>query len=93
MTGSFRRSDILARIGDAQFGILAVDSTVPGAALLRQRLERCLALFSERSQFRSLRFAVHGGMWTYEDHAAFPEFLDTVESGLRGEPSLVQVPE
>jgi PleD family two-component response regulator len=93
LTGCFRRSDILARIGDAQFGILAVDSTVPGAALLRQRLERCLALFTEGPQSRALRFAVHGGMWTYEDHPAFPEFLDTVESGLRAEPRLVQVPE
>jgi diguanylate cyclase (GGDEF)-like protein len=92
LAGCFRRSDILARIGDAQFGILAVDSTAPGAAIVRQRLERCLALTSQQhDSSRALRFVVNGGLWTYEDHAAFPEFLDTVESGLRVGPEPAQV--
>jgi diguanylate cyclase (GGDEF)-like protein len=84
LAGCFRRSDILARIGDAQFAVLAVDSTAPGAAVVRQRLERCLALVpQQRESSAALRFTVNGGLWSCEDHAAFPEFLDTVEAGLR----------
>jgi diguanylate cyclase (GGDEF)-like protein len=90
--GCFRRSDVLARIGEAQFAILAVDSTEAGASILRQRLERCLAAVpQQRESSRSLRFAVNGGMWTCEDRSTFPEFLDTIESGLRVNPDLLQV--
>jgi len=86
LAGCFRRSDILARIGEAQFAILAVDSTGPGAAIVRQRLERALGMVPQRRESsRSLRFAVNGGIWTCEDHTPFPEFLDIVEFGLRSE--------
>ncbi|HME11968.1 MAG TPA: diguanylate cyclase [Candidatus Acidoferrum sp.] len=93
LASCFRRSDVLARIGDAQFAILAVDSTRAGAAIVRQRLERCLTVIPEqRESSRSLRFAVQGGLWTSEDAAAFPEFLDSVEVGLRATSEPAQVP-
>jgi PleD family two-component response regulator len=80
----FRRSDILARIGDAQFAVLAVDSTVPGASIMRQRLERRLAQLLELWEYPGrLRFSVTGGLWDYTEAISFPDFLDTVEAGLR----------
>jgi PleD family two-component response regulator len=92
LAGCFRRSDILARIGDAQFAVLAVDSTEAGAAIVRQRLERCLAVIPEqRETSRSLRFVVHSGIWTCDDRATFPEFLDAVEVGLRASSDSLQV--
>jgi PleD family two-component response regulator len=93
LTACFRRSDVLARLSDAQFAILAVDSTAPGTAVIRQRLERCFALLTEqRDSASSLRFTVQSGLWTYEDRATFPEFLDAVELGLRVDSGPHQVP-
>jgi len=89
----FRRSDILARIGDAQFAVVAVDSTESGAAILRQRLERRLAVLLQMPQFSgTLRFSVNGGMWTSAESSGFPEFLDSIESGLRMSTDRVLVP-
>jgi GGDEF domain-containing protein len=80
----FRRSDILARIGDAQFAAVAVDATEAGAGILRQRLERRLALLLQMQRAgRTLRFSVNGGMWNYSETTTFPELLDTIEAGLR----------
>jgi diguanylate cyclase (GGDEF)-like protein len=80
----FRRSDILARIGDAQFAVLAVDATESGTSIVRQRLERRLATLLELSQYPSnLRFSVTGGIWNCTETTTFPSFLDTVEAGLR----------
>jgi two-component system, cell cycle response regulator len=80
----FRRSDILARIGAAQFAAVAVDATESGAAILRQRLERRLALLLQMQYAGgTLKFAVNGGMWNYSEPTTFPELLDTVEAGLR----------
>jgi diguanylate cyclase (GGDEF)-like protein len=80
----FRRSDILARIGDAQFATVAVDATEAGAGILRQRLERRLALLLQMQLAGgTLRFAVNGGMWNYSETTTFPELLDTIEAGLR----------
>jgi two-component system, cell cycle response regulator len=80
----FRRSDILARMGDAQFAAVAVDATEAGAGILRQRLERRLALLLEMQRAGGmLRFSVNGGMWNYRETTTFPELLDTIEAGLR----------
>jgi diguanylate cyclase (GGDEF)-like protein len=84
LTDCFRRSDILARIGDAQFAALAVDSTASGTSIVRQRLERQLARMLDLSEHRdAFRFSVAGGVWNSVDTAVFPEFLDSVEAGLR----------
>jgi diguanylate cyclase len=89
----FRRSDVLARIGDAQFAAVAVDATDAGAAILRQRLERRLALLLQmRHTGGTLRFAVNGGMWNHSEPTTFPELLDTVEAGLRVPADNILVP-
>ena len=80
----FRRSDILARIGDAQFAAVAVDSTDAGAGILRQRLERRLTqLLQTQHASGTLRFSVNGGMWNYNEPTTLPELLDAIEAGLR----------
>jgi diguanylate cyclase (GGDEF)-like protein len=79
----FRHSDILARIGDAQFAAVAVDATEAGAAILRQRLDERLALLERQHAGGTLRFSVNGGVWNYTDPTTFPELLDTIEAGLR----------
>jgi diguanylate cyclase len=79
----FRHSDILARIGDAQFAAVAVDATEAGAAILRQRLDERLALFERQHPGGILRFSVNGGMWNHAEPTTFPELLDTIEAGLR----------
>jgi diguanylate cyclase (GGDEF)-like protein len=79
----FRASDILARIGDAQFAVVAVDSTESGASILRQRLERRLALLQVPKFSGVLQFSVNGGMLDRLGTASFCEFLDSIESGLR----------
>jgi diguanylate cyclase (GGDEF)-like protein len=84
LTDCFRRSDLVARIGDAQFAALAVDSTEAGTAIVRQRLEQRLAKFLELAGVPgSVRFSVTGGTWNCSEPALFPDFLDGIEAGLR----------
>jgi len=80
----FRRSDFLARLGDAQFAALAVDAAEPSAPVLRQRVESRLAIHNQSRQPSgrlALRLSV--GYWGVKDTRTFPEYLDAVESELR----------
>jgi diguanylate cyclase (GGDEF)-like protein len=88
----FRRSDILARLGEAQFAILAVDTTEQGVTIVRQRLDRRLARLTQQRDSRgSLRFTVNGRTWSATENVTFAELLDTVESGLRASADDLQV--
>jgi diguanylate cyclase (GGDEF)-like protein len=80
----FRRSDLLARLGRAQFGALAVDAVEPSAAILRQRVETRVAALNLSQQpwgFLDLRLGL--GYWSPRDARRFEEFLDSVEAELR----------
>jgi len=80
----FRRSDFLARLGDAQFAALAVDAAEPSAPALRQRFESRLAIHNQGSQpWKPLALRLSVGCWGAKDSRTFPEFLDAVESRLR----------
>lgn len=80
----FRRSDFLARLGDAQFAALAVDAAEPSATVLRQRVESRLAIHNQsRQPWGPLRLRLSVGYWGANDVRSFPEFLDAVESELR----------
>src|SRR6266849_2889315 len=46
LAGSFRRTDIMARLGESQFAALAVDAVEPSAPVLRQRLEKRIAVLN-----------------------------------------------
>jgi two-component system cell cycle response regulator len=80
----FRRSDFLARLGEAQFAALAVDAAEPSAPILRQRVESRLAIHDQiRQPWGALKLRLSVGYWGASDGRSFIEFLDSVESELR----------
>src|SRR6202158_244077 len=84
LAGSCRRSDLLARLGEAQFALLAVDADAPTGVLLRKRLERSLAAQNEtRSPWGPIDLRMSTGVWSGKDGRAFDDFLDSVEANLR----------
>jgi diguanylate cyclase (GGDEF)-like protein len=84
LAGSFRRSDITARIGESQFAALAIDAVAPSSPVLRQRLEkRVAALNRDRGPWGPLEIRISAGFWSPKDARSFSEFLDAVEKGLR----------
>jgi diguanylate cyclase (GGDEF)-like protein len=84
LTGSCRRSDLVARSGPAQFAVLAVDALAPSAPVMRQRLERHLAVHNgTRSAWGPLDLALSVGAWMAKDGRSFSNFLDAVEADPR----------
>jgi diguanylate cyclase (GGDEF)-like protein len=84
LAGSFRRTDILARLGESQFAALAVDAIEPSAAVLCQRLEKRLAVLNrERGARGPLELRLCARFWSLRETTAFTEFLDSVETELR----------
>lgn len=84
LSSSFRRTDVLARLGDGQFAALAVDAAEPSAPILFQRVKRRVETqnnLREPSSGMHLRLAV--GFWSAKDAGSFNELLDRVESELR----------
>ena len=84
LAGSCRRSDIVTRLGQAQFALLAVDAIAPSAPVMRQRLQKHLSVHNDtRSPWGpiDLRFSV--GAWAARDGRSFGQFLDAVEVDLR----------
>lgn len=80
----FRRSDFLARLGEAQFAALAIDAAEPSAPILRQRVESRLAIQSLMGQpWNPVSLRIGVGYWDSRDVRSFAEFLDAVESELR----------
>jgi diguanylate cyclase (GGDEF)-like protein len=79
-----RRTDIVARIGEAQFTMLAIDAIAPTASVLRQRVERHLEIDNQtRSPGGPIKLGMSAGIWAAQDKRSFPEFLDSVEADLR----------
>jgi two-component system cell cycle response regulator len=84
LKGSFRRTDIVARIGKSQLAGLAVDAIEPSGPVLCQRLnKRIAALNRERGSHGPLELRMNVGFWSSKGEETFPEFLGRVESGLR----------
>jgi diguanylate cyclase (GGDEF)-like protein len=84
LASCFRRSDFLARLGEAQFSALAVDAAEPSAQVLRQRVESRLAIHNKsRESWVPLSLRVSVGFWGANDTRSFAEFLDAVEAELR----------
>lgn len=82
-----RRTDLVARIGGAQFAMLAIDAIAPTASVLRQRVEKHLELHNlTRSPEGPIKLSMSAGMWAAQDNRPFAEFLDIVEADLRGIP-------
>jgi diguanylate cyclase (GGDEF)-like protein len=92
LAATCRRSDIIARMGQAQFALLAVDAMASSAAVLRQRLERHLTVHNEtRSPWGPIDLRLSVGTWTAKDARPFEQFLDAVETELRLVPPLEQL--
>jgi diguanylate cyclase len=88
LVATFRRTDLLARLGDSQFAALAMDATEPTAAILEQRLgQRIAAANKARVDLAPLRLRLNMQVWRPQDARTFPEFLDSVEAGLRESPA------
>jgi diguanylate cyclase (GGDEF)-like protein len=84
LAGSCRRSDLVARLGPAQFAVLAVDAIAPSAPVMRQRLEKHLAVHNQtRSPWGPIDLRLAVGAWSGRDGRTFSEFVDEVESQLR----------
>jgi diguanylate cyclase (GGDEF)-like protein len=88
LSKSCRRSDIVARLGRAQFAVLAVDAVAPSIPVMRPRLEQHLAVHNEtRSPWGPIELRLSAGAWSANDGRTFGEFLDVVESDLRMVPT------
>lgn len=84
LAGSFRRTDIMARLGESQFAALAIDAVEPSGPVLRQRLERRIAVVNrDIGPWGPLELRMSVGFCSSKEGMAFSEFLDSVESGLR----------
>jgi diguanylate cyclase (GGDEF)-like protein len=84
LASSCRRSDIVARLGPEQFALLGVDAIAPSAQVMRQRLERRLAVHNDvRSPWGPIDLRLSVGAWCGRDRRSFGDFLDEVEANLR----------
>jgi diguanylate cyclase (GGDEF)-like protein len=84
LKGCCRRSDMVGRLGEAQFAILGVDAIAQSAAVMRNRLEQHLAVHNQtRSPWGPIDLRTSVGSWTPNDQRTFGEFLDGIESHLR----------
>jgi diguanylate cyclase (GGDEF)-like protein len=84
LKGCCRKSDVVGRVGEAQFAILGVDAIAPSAPVMRNRLEQHLAVHNQtRSAWGPIDLRMSIGSWTIQDKRTFAEFLDGIESRLR----------
>ncbi len=93
LSASFRRSDVIARTGLAEFAVLAVDAAEPSAAILRQRIERHLmACNQSRNSGQAIELRLGVSFWQPEHDEPFAHLLDSLESTLRRTPALANAP-
>jgi two-component system, cell cycle response regulator len=87
LTRSFRRTDLIARIGESEFAALAVNAVEPSAPVLLQRLRKRLeTLNSSNFRWGPVDLRMVARFWAGKGARAFAEFLDEVEWGLRTAP-------
>lgn len=83
----FRRTDVLARIGEGQFAALAVNAAEPSAPTLRQRVQRRVDTFNQlRDKTNAIRLKMAVGVWSAQELEPFAELLDRVEAELHAGP-------
>jgi len=84
MKGCCRRSDVVGRLGEAQFAILGVDAIAPSAEVMRIRLEQHVTVHNQtRTPWGPIDLRTSVGSWVPQDEGSFSEFLDGVEAHLR----------
>ena len=88
LKGSFRRTDLIARLGSADFVILAADAAEPSVAIIRQRLEmRRVALNDARRPRGVIELAVNVAFWSARQDRPFSEVSDSIMGNVPGERS------
>jgi diguanylate cyclase (GGDEF)-like protein len=88
VSGCFRRTDIVARLGDSQFAALAVDAVEPSAPVLCQRLEKRITMLNRNiGPWGPLELRTSVRFWSAKEAISFSQLLDTVEEGLRSSPA------
>lgn len=93
LTRSFRRTDLVGRIGESQFAALAVDAIEPSVPVLLQRLRKHLDALNREADLRGpLELRMVARFWPRNESSTFANFLDDVEAGLRTS-STVPAPE
>lgn len=76
---SFRRTDIVARLAEALFVILALDALEPTAAIMRQRVERhLLALNCSRAPWGAISLKLSTAFWNAAAGKPFRELLGMI---------------
>lgn len=84
LAGSFRRTDIVAQLGESQFAALAIDAVEPSGPVLCQRLERRIAALNQGiGPWGPLEIRLTAGFWSPGQAISFGKLLDGVEAGLR----------
>jgi two-component system, cell cycle response regulator len=84
LASSFRRTDIVARLGESQFAALAVNAAEPSAPVLCQRLEKRVAMLNRDIGPRGpLELRMSARFWSPKESTRFSELMDSVEAGLR----------
>lgn len=84
LLGSFRGTDIVARLGESQFAAPAVDAVEPSGPVLCQRLEKRIAMLNrDLGAAGPLELRMSTRFWSPKEPIGFSEFLDIVEAGLR----------
>ena len=84
LVSSFRRTDIVARLGESQFAALAVNAAEPSAPVLRQRLEKRVAMLNrDIGPWGPLELRMSARFWSPKESTVFSELMDSVEAGLR----------
>jgi diguanylate cyclase (GGDEF)-like protein len=87
LKGSCRRSDVVARLGEAQFAVLGVDAIASSGPIIRNRLEQKVQVHNRtRSPWGPIELRASVGSWCAGDPRSFAQFLDAVESHLRVDP-------
>jgi diguanylate cyclase (GGDEF)-like protein len=91
LSGSFRRTDIVARIGESQFAVLAIDAVEPSGPVLCQRLQRRMAVLNQGTGSRGpLELRMNARFWSLRDAQSFSEWLDSLEAVLGTGPAAVE---
>lgn len=79
--GSFRRTDVTARLAAAQFAVLALDALEPTAAIMRQRMQRHLAALNQsRAPWGEIVLQLSTFFWNSANGQPFRELLAIVGS-------------
>ncbi len=83
LKGSFRRTDLVARLDGGDFVVLAADAAEPSAAILRQRIEtRRMALNRQREPWGEIKLKLDVAFWSATQGRPFSTVSDPLLTGL-----------